>query len=103
MAVQPNCPKENEPGWWVSPERPQRSEGGLEGLDTRQGQRPCPSTILLEASRRLRHSSRRLGRKLDGGSQFDEVRDSERTLLAAGEERQRIFDLRVSMGLSRFI
>src|SRR5215217_8714803 len=84
MAVQPNCPKENQPGSRVSPaavaERRMPS-----GLDTHQGQRPCSSTILLEASCRLRHPSRRLDRKRDGGSRFDEVASTERTLLAAGE------------------
>jgi len=60
-----------------------------EALDSHQGQRPCPSTISLEASCRLRHSSRRLRRKRDGGSTFDRVNGNERTLLAAGEEAKR--------------
>ena len=58
------------------------------GLDTYQGQGPCPSTIALEASRRPRHASRRLGSERDGGSRFNGVEDTNRTLLAAGEERK---------------
>jgi hypothetical protein len=57
----------------------------FEALDTNQGQRPWTSTIWLEASRRLRHSSRRLRRKRDGGSQFEQVENTERTRLAEGE------------------
>jgi hypothetical protein len=33
----------------------------------------------------LRHSSRRLRRKRDGGSQFEQVENTERTRLAEGE------------------
>jgi hypothetical protein len=43
--------------------RSEAEEAG--GLDTHQGQRPCPPTIPLEARRRPRHSGRRLRRKRD--------------------------------------
>jgi hypothetical protein len=70
MAVQPNCPEENQTGVvGVTAGRSAAEEAT--GLDTHQGQRPCPSTISLKASRRLRHSSRRLGRKRDGGLRFE--------------------------------
>jgi hypothetical protein len=68
--------------------RPLEAEEAV-GLDTHQGQRPCPSTIALEASRRRRHSGRKLRRTRDGGSQFDEAASTERTRLAAGEKRER--------------
>jgi hypothetical protein len=67
----------------VTAGRSEAEEG--EALDTHQGQRPWTSTISLEASRRLRHSSRRLRRKRDGGSQFEQVENTERTRLAEGE------------------
>jgi hypothetical protein len=85
-----------------SPELPKRDLTGVVGvpvgrsaaeegkaLDTQQGQHPCSSTIALEASRRLRHSSWRLRRKRDGGSRFAGVDDTKRVLLTGGEERER--------------
>src|SRR5215217_2604787 len=93
MAVRLNCPRKNQPGSWVSPQAAAKRRRP-QVLTPTQGQRPCSSTISLEASRRRRHSSRRLCRKRDGGSRFVWIEDSERTLLAAGEEREWGFDLR---------
>jgi hypothetical protein len=67
----------------VTAGRSEAEEG--EGLDSHQGQRPCPSTISLKVSRKLRLFGCRLCRKRDGGSRLDEVAGSERTLLAEAE------------------
>ena len=89
LAVLRNCHRKPQTGVvGVTVGRSEAEEAA--GLDTHQGRSPCPPTITLEASRRLRHSSRRLRRKRDGGSRFDCAEGNERTLLAAGEERKRI-------------
>ena len=84
MAVQPNCPEENQT-WVVGVTAGRSAAEEATGLDTHQGQRPCPSTISPEAGRRLRRSSRRLRRTRDGGWRFD--KGSRQPAAAPGRRR----------------